>query len=158
MLLYHGTYMVFDEIDLSKSNRGKDFGKGFYLADNYEQASRMAGFKALQYDSEPVVLTYEFDETVLENGTLNYSHFDDYSIEWAEFILKNRRNDSDTNFHDFDVVYGLVANDKVGVQIRNLMEHNIEMDVFLERLKYMRGITFQYFFGTEKAIRTLRKL
>ena len=48
--------------------------------------------------------------------------------------------------------------DKVGVQIRNFMEGNISIDVFLERLKYIKGITFQYFFGTEKAIKHLKKL
>ena len=50
------------------------------------------------------------------------------------------------------------ADDKVGVQIRNFMEGNISIDVFLERLKYIKGITFQYFFGTEKAIKHLKKL
>ena len=44
------------------------------------------------------------------------------------------------------------------VQIRNFMEGNISIEVFLERLKYMKGITFQYFFGTEKAIKHLKKL
>ena len=48
--------------------------------------------------------------------------------------------------------------DKVGVQIRNFMEGNISIDVFLERLKFIKGITFQYFFGTEKAIKHLKKL
>jgi hypothetical protein len=32
------------------------------------------------------------------------------------------------------------------------------METFLERLKYMKGITFQYFFGSEKAIQMLRRL
>ena len=37
---------------------------------------------------------------------------------------------------------------------------NIECikNTFLERLKYMKGITFQYFFGTDKAIQCLKKL
>ena len=48
--------------------------------------------------------------------------------------------------------------DKVGVQIRNFMEGNISIDVFLERLKFIKGITFQYFFGTEKAIKLLKRL
>ena len=38
------------------------------------------------------------------------------------------------------------------------MEHNIDLQTFLERLKYMKGITFQYFFGTERAIKFLKKL
>ena len=51
MKLYHGTYIDFDNIDLTKSNKGKDFGKGFYVSDNYEQAYKMAVFKSLQYSN-----------------------------------------------------------------------------------------------------------
>ena len=45
MILYHGTNVYFDEIDLSKSNTNKDFGKGFYLSATKEQAKEMAAFK-----------------------------------------------------------------------------------------------------------------
>lgn len=38
MKLYHGTNMNFDRIDLKKSKPGKDFGQGFYLSDDLEQA------------------------------------------------------------------------------------------------------------------------
>lgn len=34
MRLYHGSTVVIDTIDLSKSKPNKDFGKGFYLSDN----------------------------------------------------------------------------------------------------------------------------
>lgn len=84
--------------------------------------------------------------------------FDGYSEEWAKFVFDNRQNLSDSNIHDFDIVIGPIANDKVGVQIRNYFEGNITFDVFLERLKYMKGITIQYFFGTEKAIKHLKRL
>ena len=158
MKLYHGTYTDFDSIDLNKSNKGKDFGKGFYVSDNYEQAYNMAVFKSLQLKREPIVLTYEFDESLLKNGDLIFLKFEEYTQQWAEFILKNRTNDDDKNIHQYDVVYGPIANDKVGVQIRNLMEQNIDLEVFLQRLKYMHGITFQYFFGTEKAISKLVRI
>lgn len=158
MKLYHGTYTDFDTFDLSKSNKGKDFGKGFYLSDNYEQAQRLAVFKAVQFNKEPVVLTYEFDEESLTNGVLSFLRFGEYSKEWAEFVLKNRTNENDANAHPYDVVFGPIANDKVGIQIRNLLEENIDMDTFLKRLEYMHGITFQYFFGTEKAISKLVRI
>jgi hypothetical protein len=158
MKLYHGTYTDFDIIDLSKSNKGKDFGKGFYLSDNYEQAYKLAMFKALQFNTHPFVIPYQFEEGLLTDGSLSFLQFDEYSKEWAEFVLKNRTNDNDNNIHSYDVVYGPIANDKVGVQIRNLMEQNIDMNIFLERLKYMHGITFQYFFGTEKAISKLVRI
>ena len=51
-----------------------------------------------------------------------------------------------------------IAHDKVGVQIRNFMEGNIDFDTFLKKLAFMKGITFQYFFGTQRAIDLLEKI
>lgn len=34
MKLYHGSNILIDKIDLSKSKPNKDFGRGFYLSDN----------------------------------------------------------------------------------------------------------------------------
>ena len=158
MKLYHGTNMDFDVIDLNKSQRGKDFGRGFYLSEDVEQAHKLAVFKSLQFGGEPIVLTYDFKESLLVEGELNFLYYNEYSAKWAEFILMNRQNKSDFNKHPYDVVYGPIANDKVGVQIRLLLEHNISPEIFLERLKYMKGITFQYFFGTELAIEHLVKV
>lgn len=47
---------------------------------------------------------------------------------------------------------GPIADDMVGYQIRRFVSGLIDMDKFIEELKYMKGITMQYFFGTEKAI------
>ena len=38
MLLYHGSYVGVNRIDLNKSAKGKDFGQGFYLTSNEKQA------------------------------------------------------------------------------------------------------------------------
>ncbi len=38
MKLYYGTNQAFDVIDLQKSKPNKDFGQGFYLSADYEQA------------------------------------------------------------------------------------------------------------------------
>lgn len=53
---------------------------------------------------------------------------------------------------------GPIADDAVGYQIRRFTSGLIDMDKFLEELKYMKGITMQYFFGTEKAISFLNKI
>ena len=158
MILYHGTNTDFTAIDLKKSQRGKDFGCGFYLSESESQAEEMAKFKVQLFGGQSVVQHYEFDEVRLSDGTLRVRRFDGYSRDWAEFILANRQNRNAANIYDYDIVYGPIANDKVGAQIRNVMEQNINMDTFLERLKYMKGITFQYFFGSEKAIQMLRRL
>ncbi len=67
MRLFHGTNIDFDKIDISKSNPWKDFGKGFYLTDIYEQALKMGKKKTLIFGGEPIVQEYEFDEEHLNN-------------------------------------------------------------------------------------------
>ena len=158
MILYHGTNTDFTAIDLKKTQRGKDFGCGFYLSESESQAEEMAKFKVQLFGGQSVVQHYEFDEVHLSDGTLRFLRFDGYSKDWATFILANRQNKNADNIHDYDIVYGPIANDKVGAQIRNVIEQNIDMVTFLERLKYMKGITFQYFFGSEKAIQMMRRL
>ena len=158
MKLYHGSNVDIREIDLTKSMRGKDFGQGFYLSVDEKQAEEMAIFKAKQYDGTPIISTFEFDETVLNYGSLKVKLFTEYSLEWAEFVFANRTNTPDTPLHDHDIIYGPIADDRVGVQIRNLIEKNITLEVFLERLQYIKGITFQYYFGTERATNLLRRL
>lgn len=159
MKLYHGSTIDIREIDLLKSKPNKDFGKGFYLSADRQQAHKMADYKAAQLDMSPVVNIYEFDERALTDEAFRVKQFDDYSEEWAAFVFANRNNREETTpVHDYDIVIGPIANDRVGLQIRNYMEHNIDFPMFLERLKYMKGITFQYFFGTERAIKLLKKL
>ena len=46
MRLYHGTNVDFDVIDITKSQKFKDFGQGFYLTDIYTQAEELAKKKA----------------------------------------------------------------------------------------------------------------
>ena len=158
MKLYHGSNMRIERIDLSRSKVGKDFGCGFYLSPNHEQAAELAERKTEQIgEGIPTINEYELDESLLENGVLSVLRFDGYSKEWAEFVLMNRKNRTRTPAHPYDVVIGPIANDTVGYQIRRFTLGVINMEQFLEELKYMKGVTFQYFFGTEKAIKFLRK-
>ena len=94
---------------------------------------------------------------MLDNGTLSVLRFDSYSREWAEFVLLNRKNRTRILSHHYDIVIGPIANDTVGYQIRRYIAEIISMEQFIEELKYMKGISFQYFFGTEKAIKHLKK-
>ena len=157
-VLYHASrFGISGEIQPISRERC-DFGKGFYLSADRQQAENWSRFKSLQSELPAKVYEYYYDENLLDDNTLKVKRFDGYSEEWAKFVFDNRQNLSDSNIHDFDIVIGPIANDKVGVQIRNYFEGNITFDVFLERLKYMKGITIQYFFGTEKAIKHLKRL
>jgi len=156
--LYHGSTVNIERIDLQKSRPNKDFGRGFYLSADRQQAWRMGEFKALTEGGVPVMNTYLFDETVLTSSELRVQIFEGYTREWAEFIFLNRNNRSSKPAHDYDIVYGPIANDRVGVQIGKYEAGDITLDQFLENLKYMKGVTFQYFFGTERALAKLSKI
>jgi len=125
LTLYHGSTVNIDRIDLSKSRPNKDFGRGFYLSADRQQAWRMGEFKALTEGGTPVL---------------------------------NRNNRQDAPAHDYDIVYGPIANDRVGVHIGKYEAGDITLDQFLENLKYMKGVTFQYYFGTERALSKLTKI
>ena len=155
MILYHGSNMAIDQIDLNKSNANKDFGKGFYLSESETQAKEMAVYKSLQLGGEPVVTKFEFNEEVMKTSVLRIKVFEDYSEEWADFVFANREGNE---VERYDIVYGPIANDKVGLQIRKLKDGSIDKAEFLNRLKYMKGVTYQYFFGSEAAIKNLTRL
>lgn len=154
--LYHGSNLQVVHIDLAQCNPYKDFGQAFYLSADKSQAMRIAMARVDIFGGEPIVNTYSFDEQLTKNGTLSYQSFDGYTEAWADFVYLNRDETFIPPFtHPYDVVYGPIANDRVGLQIRNLREGNIDKKEFLRRLKYMKGITFQYAFCTEKAIEKL---
>ena len=155
MKLYHGSTVCIEEIDLHKSKPNKDFGKGFYLSLDKEQAIAMAAYKAEQIGGDPVLNIYEFDESHLSDDSLNVKIFEEYDEEWANFIFANRNNATESPVHHYDIVIGPIANDRVGLQIHKYMEHEIDLPTFIKNLKYMKGITIQ--FGTECAIKLLKK-
>ena len=156
--LYHGSNVHIEQIDLSLSRKGKDFGCGFYLNANRQQAVDMAIRTTQRMRSgTPSVTSYMFDESILEKTELNVKVFEDYSIEWAEFVLANRKNTSDTPIHSYDIVIGPIANDTVGVQIRRYVMGYIGMEKLIEELKYRGNRSVQYFFGTPKAINLLKR-
>lgn len=157
MILYHGSNVQIERIELDKSKPFKDFGRGFYLSPDKQQAEKMAIFRSKVLGNAPIVTEFSFDERKLYDGTLRFLSFDSYTEEWAKFVLKNRE-ESDSFQDDYDVIYGPIANDRIGLQIHKLMEKSIDMQEFLHRIKYFKGVTYQYFFGTDCAISYLKKL
>ena len=157
MILYHGTNEPFEVIDLSHSKPNKDFGRGFYLSADKEQAIEMAKAKVDQLESgTPTVMAYELDEPQMDK--LKVLRFDAYSEEWAKFILLNRNNASSKPAHNYDIVIGPIANDRVGVQLWRYETQAIDLPTLVRNLQYMKGVTIQYYFGTESAIKLLKRL
>lgn len=95
-------------------------------------------------------------KTSVKNSThLRIRIFNDYSEEWADFVFANREGN---DVEQYDIVYGPIADDKIGLQIRKLKDGAIDRKEFLTRLKYIKGVTFQFYFGSEAAIKCLKKI
>lgn len=99
-------------------------------------------------EGEPIVMEYEVDENEMQK--LQIMRFEEYSEKWAEFILANRSNVTGGSIHQYDIVVGPIADDRVGVQLWKYENQLIDLPMLVEKLRYMKGMTIQYFFGTEK--------
>ncbi|MBR5444350.1 MAG: DUF3990 domain-containing protein [Paludibacteraceae bacterium] len=157
MILYHGSNMMIDVIDLTMSKKYKDFGQAFYLSAEQEQARKMAVAKVVQFGGEEAVTAFEWDEQCIAIPELKVLQFTEYSREWAEFVFNNRDENQDFQ-HPYDIVYGPIADDYIGLQIRDFKRQNITFEQFLANIRYHKGITFQYAFCTPKAIEQLVRL
>ena len=123
-----------------------------------EQAWEMARLKVNQTQTgKPEVSEFLFDETLMNSKELNVLTFPDYSKEWALFVLANRDKKKPQPTHNYDIVYGPIADDKVGVQLWKYENQSIDLRTLVNNLQYIKGMTFQYFFGTKEAIRLLHR-
>lgn len=158
MILYHGSNVAIDKIDLSLCKPYKDFGRGFYLTDIEAQAKDMAARRVrLSGFGSPIVSLFEFDETMLNDQSLHTLLFPQVSVEWAKFVLANRDIDHKGFSHNYDIVVGPVADDTVAFQLRRYLLGGISLEILVKELEF-KGLNNQYFFGTELAISKLRKL
>ena len=163
MILYHGSNLEIDVIDLNKCRPNKDFGKGFYLTDIPEQAMRMARRVSLIYGGNPIVTCFEADLDKLMNSNLSIRKFDQPDIEWATFVMNNRSgkkpdaNSPECNLvNQYDIVIGPVANDDMALLFRQFEEGFIDIGILTREMTYKK-LTNQYSFHTQRAVALLKK-
>ena len=157
--LYHGSNVKIEVPDLIHSKPFKDFGRGFYLSPDEQQAWDMAFQKVNQTkEGQAEVTEFLFDETLMTSDGLKVLSYPDYCEEWALFVLANRDKQREHPTLDYDIVYGPIADDGVTYQLRRYEGGVISLPRLVEELKYAKGITFQYFFGTERALQQLKRL
>lgn len=156
MKLYHGTNVDFQQIDITKSKSFKDFGQGFYLTDIRKQAEDWAKKKSELLGGKPVLQEYDFDEAIMASMELNILVFETPTEEWATFIHKNRSRKEHFR-HDYDIVVGPIADDGVAYLIGRYDEGTLTIAELVRELEYKK-LNRQYFFGTERAIKLLKRL
>lgn len=125
MILYHGSYTRVESVDLGKCFEGKDFGKGFYLTSDEDQAIRFIATslgKARDIGAVPSDQTFGYVsrfEFVSPPDPLASYEFASTDAAWLWFVSMNRRKSSagelegrlPASVFDADVVIGKVAND-----------------------------------------------
>lgn len=121
MRLYHGSIVAVRKPSLRPGRSNADFGKGFYTTSVLEQAVRWAHIKQEREDAErAVVSVYEFDETLLDKDDWKIRRFTGADEPWLLFVTDCRKSRP----HEFDLVQGPVANDKVFTTV-NLYESGV---------------------------------
>ena len=134
MRVYHGSYTKIEKIDLSKANPNKDFGKGFYVTKFRHHAEDWANIIGSKNDTQGFVTEFEYIDGEFTEKICKIKRFDSYNDEWLEFVVKNRDRANKTPVHDYDIVEGPVADDKIQHTLRIYLKGKITKDKFLKML------------------------
>lgn len=127
MILYHGTNLDIQSIDLALCRPYKDFGRGFYTTELPEQAQKMAVRVAKIYGGSPIVNVYQAPDDLLKNTKLCVMDFGN-----------------------------IPADDDMTVLFRQYQNHMLSMDMLINGMTY-KEVTSQYSFHTERAVKLLKK-
>lgn len=163
MILYHGSNIEINDIDLNKCRPYKDFGQGFYLTTIKEQAMKMAIRTAKIYGGTPVITTFEFDQEECYKK-ITKKIFEKPDREWADFVLNNRnryfteKDSMDCNQDNkYDLVIGPVANDDLALLFRQFSGGLIDEETLLKNMEFKK-LTDQYSFHTKASVKYLTKV
>ena len=152
MIVYHGSSDIVEQPDVLHSYRPLDFGKGFYVTTNYEQAERWAKRKAdLLHKEKAYVNIYEVLE---DESAFNVKTFSNDLDEWIDFVCRCR--DGNTDYQAYDIIKGKVANDKV-FRVVDLYHTGVwDKERALKEIKVYPGYD-QIAYISQKAINSLIK-
>ena len=152
MRLYHGSTVAVRKPSLRPGRSNADFGKGFYTTSVEEQAVRWAHIKREREGAaRAVVSVYEFDESLLDNADLDIRRFNGADEAWLYFVTDCRKSRK----HEYDLVQGPVANDKVFTTV-NLFESGVlSAEAAILQLRAYRTYD-QLSFHTERVIAALK--
>lgn len=154
MRLYHGSNVEVRNPSLRYGRNKTDFGKGFYTTTQKEQAEKWTEIKLDRAKTgKKIVSVYEVDDALLANSELRIREFHGVDAAWLDFVVGCRKG----QVHDYDLVLGPVANDKVYTTV-NLFESGVlSAEAAILQLKAYKTYD-QLSFHTDKVIKTLNFL
>ena len=154
MLLYHGSNVVVEKPRLIPPKRLLDFGAGFYLTSDFEQARKWASRTvALREDGQATVSVYDVcDEDLRKLAILL---FDAPNREWLRYVAAHRTGRQANE--QYDAIIGPVANDQVIRTVNDYLNGYLTEDIAIQLLLPQK-LKDQYAFKTDKAIKILHFL
>ena len=152
MIVYHGSDTIVDNPRILKAKRPLDFGGGFYVTTNEEQARKWAlkvAYRTLA--GNKCINKYEFD---IEGAKSNLTVicFAAADEAWLDFICKNRQG-LDTG--EYDIVIGPVADDMVYRVVVEYENGDMDKEQALKKLKTEK-LCDQILFHTEQALEYIK--
>ncbi len=150
--VYHGSIEEVKHPEIRQPSHSLDYGSGFYATTSYEQAKRWV---KRRMDDKGVsvgyVNVYELDDEAIKD--MKSLFFEQPTEDWVNFVRKNR---TERNFtHDYDIVYGPVADDSVYTQFTLYEGGIISMPTLIQELKTYKLVD-QYLFHTERSLLTIK--
>ena len=151
MILYHGSLERITSPEIREPNSTLDYGAGFYATTSFEQAEEWVRRRMREsMANKGYVNEYALDLELLRH--LNCLLFESPTEEWLDFVMKNR---TERGFsHDYDVVYGPVANDKVYAAFALYEGGLLSKQNLIAELKTYTLVD-QYLFHTPKALEAI---
>lgn len=149
--MYHGSKERVAVPEVRLSDRTLDYGNGFYATTSYIQAEKWVRRKmAISSGSMGYVNEYNLD--IVAITSLRCLFFKEPSEEWLDFVMSNRM---DKHFvHDYDIVYGPVANDRVYAAFALFEGGVLDRQGLIAQLRTYKLVD-QYLFHTSEALKAL---
>lgn len=142
-ILYHGSYCVVTNPEIMHGKFNKDFGDGFYITNNEQQAIRFTS----KFKQRRVINCY----TLYNTKHLNVKVFETMSDDWLDFIADCRIGRK----HNYDIVEGPMVDDQVWEHVQAYLDGVISRDLFWALCKF-RYPTHQICLCTNEAISCLK--
>lgn len=160
--LFHGTISKINKIDVTRGRDNKDFGKGFYMALDQNQAVGMMHKKyreaisRMANKSEPGRYSERLYKIIIDTEyavSLNILNFEKADIDWLNFILQCRETGGMP--HNYDLVIGPTADDNTLLCLRTYWQglygvtgSDKAKTTLLENLE-PENLGIQYFIGKQ---------
>lgn len=151
MILYHGSNVEVRCPVLTHSRTSLDFGAGFYLTTDYEQAGKWAArVTKVRASGEPTVSVFETDESLWEK--LSVLRFDGANLAWLRTVVGNRIGKPVAG--TYDVITGPVADDRTIDIINQYILGTFPEEIAIQLL-LPRKFKDQWVMKTEAALSSL---